>query len=132
VGVYLFTVYYSQQEVQMEADSKPVPIGVWIFWAIVAVFGLGFLASRFDRFGTALSFTANLISVFAATGATVAAYLAVRELRNERKEDRSNRKPYFSFIEGKVGNGEDEESQYGYSGFVRATCRNVGTNRQPI
>ena len=112
----------------METDSKPVPIGVWIFWAIFAVLILIFLGSMFARFGTALTFAANVISVLAAAGAAVAAYLAVSELRNERKEDRSNRKPYFSFIGGEVGKAEDDEAQYGYSGFVRATCRNVGTN----
>ena len=128
MGAYLLTAYYSQEEEYMNSESKRVPIGVWIFWAIFGLLILGFLASRYTHFGNAINFAVSFISVLASAGAAVAAYLAVKELRDERKEERSNRKPYFSFISGEVGTAEDDEAQYSHSGFVRAECRNVGTN----
>jgi hypothetical protein len=86
MGAYLLTAYYSQEEEYMSSESKRVPIGVWIFWAILGLLILGFLASRYTHFGNALNFAVSFISVLASAGAAVAAYLAVKDFgTNGRK-----------------------------------------------
>lgn len=109
-------------------DYSSVPMGVWVFWAIAGMLLLGFLASRFVTFSSALDTTIRVIAALGAAAAAWAAYLTVRELRHERSEERFYRRPYFSFIEGEIGKALDDEAQYGESEYIRIKCRQVGTN----
>jgi hypothetical protein len=108
--------------------SDYVPLGVWVFWSVAGLLGLGLLGSQFNGFGNALTFLISIVGALGATGAAFAAYLTVRELRNERQEERSNRRPYFSFVDGEMGKAVDDDAQYGESGYIRVKLRQVGTN----
>ncbi|MEK6279358.1 MAG: hypothetical protein AABN95_03315 [Acidobacteriota bacterium] len=109
-------------------DEKKVPLGVWIFWALVGLLIIIRLVPWPKDAGNTLGLIINLFSALGAVSAASVVYLTVLELRNQRKEDRTNLRPYFSFVEGEMGTVPDDESHYGYSPYIEIKLKQVGKN----
>src|ERR1041384_1851634 len=105
-------------------EKENIPIGVWVFWALMGFTLIGFLASRYTTLGHALTGTISVVGSLGALIAGIATYLTVRELRNERKEERFNRRPRFSISEIYLGVTTGE----GFQDFITVTYKQIGVN----
>lgn len=105
-------------------EEEKIPIGVWVFWAFAGFTLLGFLASRYTTLGKALTATISVVGSLGALIAGIATYLTVRELRNERKEERFNRRPRFSISEIYLGAMTEE----GFQDLITVTYKQIGVN----
>jgi hypothetical protein len=107
--------------------NEPVPLGVWIFWSIVgAILIIIWILSIRDG-DKVLDFIVKFVSAAAGVLAGVAAYLAVRLARDTRREERFNRRPYFSYIKGEMGKYHDEEEDQ-YNDYIKIVAKQVGIN----
>src|ERR1044071_1714044 len=104
--------------------SQYIPIGVWVFWGLVAAVLLGWLATRYATLSNALSVLINLGASIGALAAAVATFKTVREMQVARRQDRANRRPRFVFIEGEIGVTTVEEQ----SDYLTIVCKQVGIN----
>lgn len=110
-----------------DEPKEPVPLGVWIFWSIVgAILIIIWILSIRDG-DKVLDFIIKFVSAAAGVLAGVAAYLAVRLARDTRREERFNRRPYFSYIKGEMGKYNDEEEDQ-YNDFIKIFIKQVGKN----
>lgn len=113
----------------MEPEKpKDIPKGVWIFWGIIGFLVILRLIPWPKAMNNALTFTLNALTALGTLGAAIFAYLTVRQARIERSEDRSNRKPYFSFVEGEIGEAAFEEDEEGKTDYIKVIFKQVGTN----
>jgi hypothetical protein len=113
----------------MESDKpKEVPKGVWIFWGAIGFLIIVRLIPWPNDMNNALTFVLNAITALGTLGAAIFAFLTVRQARIERIEDRSNRRPYFSFVEGELGESAFEEEDWGKTDYITLICKQIGTN----
>lgn len=111
-----------------EHCSKYIPKGVWAFWALVGAVILSWLLSRYTTFRQV---TPVLINLGSSVGALVAAYATlrtVREMQAARLEERQNRKPYFSFLSGKMGISIYDDEDTSTCNFIDLEFKQVGVN----
>lgn len=84
-------------------EERPIPAGVWVFWALVGL-GLLFALLRWATGGNP-TYIAPLASTVSAIAATISVYLATRTFsqnRKDRKEEIESRHPRFVVDEGAV------------------------------
>lgn len=116
-----------------EESQSPshVPVGVWIFWIVIVLVALGWVFSR-DTDGSKpvllitqlIATVATAVSALAAMWAARLSYRSLMQTQADRKEEVLSRRPYFTFIEGRLGEQVGDEP----SSFVESLFINVGVH----
>ena len=112
-------------------SSDHVPAGVWVFWMIAILAITGWALSRDKNGAGTVLLIIQIISTVAAAASALAAmqaaklsYQSLRQTQADRKEELLHKRPYFTFLKGKMGEtGDDEDTD-----FVQAVFKNVGVH----